>query len=112
NIGSGNGEGQQEFRTSGRAGRGGQTAAAPQAFTAFAPEARGDRAPLRPPASEEPRAEGRARLRQPVYAAGRRGALGAIDRRRGEPRNEAALRESRHAAEDAGARRGGCARGD
>ena len=57
---------------------------------------------LRPAAG----AEGRARARQPLHAAGRGGAFGAGDRCRRQQGDAGAVRRRRHAAKDAGARRG------
>ena len=51
-------------------------------------------------------AEGRARARQRLHAAGRRRAVGAGHRRRRQQGDAAAVRRRRHAAKDAGARRG------
>ena len=57
-----------------------------------------------------PGAEGRARAPQPLHAAGRGGAVGAGDRCRRQQGDARAVRGRRHAAKDAGARRGHGAR--
>ena len=59
-----------------------------------------------------PEPKGELEYRQSLHAARRRRALRAGDRRRRQQGDAAALRQGRHAAEDAGVRRGAADRGD